>query len=320
LEKIEGFVVEFKTKEWLSHHEEVSAGLLKRLFYGFYRPLASFKYSRYLSPETIQQYKPHLCLGLRGMPLESRRRWGSKYVRDIRDSLVLIQGTGTGWDVISWAQLRPQKIIATDIFPFEDSWGKIAQYCYDRFKVAVEFQVADIEAVSFLDSNSIDLIASDAVYEHCRDLSGVMRESLRILKPGGCIYASYGPLYYCAGGDHFSGRGGLETCFNHLILEPDAYQHYLEAHRGEVEDFQSGARYIELRLFSYLTTADYIRIFHSADLVVKSLILEISPQALQFKKLFPDRFNFIVAKYKDKCSRDDLLIKAHLIILQKPVK
>ena len=201
-------MVEFRTKQWLSHHEGASTGLFKRIIYVGYRPLASFKYSRYLSHETRQKYKPHLCLGSRGMPLESRRRWGTQYLRHIRDAIMLVQGTGTGWDVISWARLRPRKIIATDMFPFEDSWGEIARYCYDHYKVTVDFRMAAIEAVPFLDSNSVDLIASDAVYEHCRDLPGVMRESFRILKPGGCIYASYGPLYFCAGGDHFSGRGG----------------------------------------------------------------------------------------------------------------
>ena len=98
---------------------------------------------------------------------------------------MLVQGTGTGWDVISWAKLRPKRIIATDMFPFEDSWAEITRYCYDRYKVTVDFRLSAIEDVSFLESNSVDFIASDAVYEHCRDLAGVMRESFRILKPGG---------------------------------------------------------------------------------------------------------------------------------------
>jgi len=251
------------------------------------------------------------------MPLESRRRWGSKYLRHIRDSILLVQGTGTGWDVISWAKLRPRKIIATDMFPFEDSWAEITRYCYDRYNVVVDFRVAAIEAVSFLESNSVDLIASDAVYEHCRDLPGVMQESFRILKPGGCIYASYGPLYFCAGGDHFSGRGGLETCFNHLLLNSEAYKRYLEAHQAEIEDFQAGARYIELNLFSYLTTRQYINIYREAHFVVKEIILEISQDALRFKKIYPDKFDIIVNKHKDRCGPDDLLIKTNLIILQK---
>jgi SAM-dependent methyltransferase len=313
-------MVEFRTKQWLSHHTGASAGLLKRSIYFFIRPLLSLKYSRYLSPQTIQAYQPRFILGARGLPLESRRSWGSKYLKNVREAVVLVQGTGTGWDVISWAKLRPRQIIATDMFPFEDSWEEITRYCYDHFQVPVDFRVSAIEDVSFLDSNRVDLIASDAVYEHCRDLPGVMQESFRILKPGGCIYASYGPLYFCAGGDHFSGRGGLENSFNHLLLDPKAYQQYLEAYQEEIEDFQGGARYIELNLFSHLTTSQYLDIYQRAHFVVKELILEISQDALQFKKMYPDKFDFLVNKHKERCCQDDLLIKTNLIILQKNSK
>ena len=310
-------MVEFRTKQWLSHHAGARSGLLKRVVYFIIRPLLSFKYSRYLSPETIQAYRPRYCFGARGLPLETRRAWGSKFLKNVREALVLVQGTGTGWDVISWAQLRPRRIIATDMFPFEDSWEDITRYCYDHYKVRVDFRLSAIEDVSFLESNRVDLIASDAVYEHCRDLPEVMRESFRILKPGGCIYASYGPLYFCAGGDHFSGRGGLENCFNHIRLGPEAYQQYLETYQEEIEDFQGGARYVELKLFSYLTTRQYLEIYRKAHFVVKELILEMSQDALQFKKKYPDDFNYLVDKYKDRCSQDDLLIKTNLIILRK---
>jgi SAM-dependent methyltransferase len=310
-------MVEFSTKQWLSHHTGASAGFFKRSVYFLIRPILSLKYSRYLSPQTIQVYQPRFCLGPRGLPLESRRSWGSKYLKHVREALVLVQGTGTGWDVISWAKLRPRQIIATDMFPFEDSWEDITRYCYDHYKVGVDFHLSALEDVSFLENNSIDFIASDAVYEHCRDLPDVMRESFRILKPGGCIYASYGPLYFCAGGDHFSGRGGLENCFNHLRLDPEAYQQYLATYQEEIEDFQGGARYIELNLFSYLTTRQYINIYRETGFVVKELILEISQEALQFKKIYADKFELLVDKYKEQCCQDDLLIKANLIILQK---
>src|SRR5512139_1279403 len=102
-------MVEFNNKPWLSHHKEASASTFKRIVYFSIRPLLSFYYSRYLSRETIQKFRPNLCLGPRGMPLEARRRWGMKYLRNIQDSLLLVQGTGTGWDVISWAKLKPRK-------------------------------------------------------------------------------------------------------------------------------------------------------------------------------------------------------------------
>ena len=311
-------MVKFAKQDWLSQHRRQSRGWLKRGLYFLLRPWLSRRYSRCLSPETIARVQPRWVLGPRGLPLESRRRWGAKYLRNLREATLLVQGTGTGWDVISWARLRPRRIIATDLFSFEDSWQEIARYCHQHYRVPVEFRTAALEDHSFLDSGSIDLIGSDAVYEHCRDLPRVMRESQRLLRPGGSLYASYGPLYFCAGGDHFSGRGGLEHSYNHLRLEPEAYRQYLEAQRAALEDFQDGVRYLDLDLFSRLTTGEYLEIYREAGLVVKELILEVSDQALAYKQQFPQEFQEILGKYAGRITRDDCLIKAHLLILQKP--
>ena len=92
--KIACSMVEFSTKQWLSHHQGESVGLFKRSVYFIIRPLLSFKYSRYLSPETLQAYRPRFCLGARGLPLESRRAWGSKYLKNIREALCWCKAPG----------------------------------------------------------------------------------------------------------------------------------------------------------------------------------------------------------------------------------
>jgi len=86
-----------------------------------------------------------------------------------------------------------------------------------------------------------------------------MRETHRVLKPDGRVYATYGPLWYSPGGDHFSGRGGLRNAYNHLLLDPGQYEAYFEEHLEDSEDAQSGGRYVRLGLFSYLTTDGYSR-------------------------------------------------------------
>lgn len=311
-------MVEFAKQDWLTQHRCQSRGRLKRALYSFLRPFLSRRYCRYLAPETLEKHRPRWVLGPRGMPLETRHRWGAKFLPNLREATLLVQGTGTGWDVISWAGMKPRRIIATDLFPFEESWQEIARYCWERYRVPVEFHTAALEDHSFLESDSIHLIASDAVYEHCRDLPQVMRESYRLLRPGGSLYASYGPLYFCAGGDHFSGRGGLDHVYNHLRLNEAAYRRYLEAHRGAVEDFQDGLRYLELDLFSRLTSGEYLAIYREAGFVVQELILEISHQALEYKRRFPREFREMVKRNAGRCGPDDFLIKAHLLILQKP--
>ncbi len=312
--------MEFAQQDWLAQHRRQNKGWLKRAAYFFLRPLYSRRYSGFLAPETLDEYRPRWVLGSRGMPLQTRRRWGAGHLRNLRQATLLVQGTGTGWDVLSWARLRPCRIIATDLFSFEESWRQIAAYCWQRYRVPVEFRTAPLEDHDFLDSDSIDFIVSDAVYEHCRDLPRVMRESYRLVRPGGFLYASYGPLYFCAGGDHFSGRGGLTHSYNHLRLEPGAYRAYLEEHRAAVEDFQDGLRYLELDLFSRLTTREYLACYREAGFVVQDLILELSHQALAFKKRFPGEFREIAETNAGRCAPDDLLIKAHLLILRKPAE
>jgi len=136
------------------------------------------------------------------------------------------------------------------------------------------------------------------------------------LKANGYVYATYGPLWHCASGDHFD-RGGLENAYNHLILDENAYKEYINSYRKESEDSQSGVRYTELGLFSYLTTTEYLEIFRNAGFVLDGLILEVSSQALNFLGSLPERFNELEKKYADRCKRDDFLIKANFVRLKK---
>ena len=180
----------------------------------------------------------------------------------------------------------------------------------------VEFHQAPLEDHSFLEDSSVDLCASDAVYEHCKNLPSVILETTRVLKQDGYAYASYGPLWFCASGDHFD-RGGLECAYNHLVLDDGVYREYLNSYKAEQEDIQSGSRYFELGLFSYLTTSDYLEIFRSAGFVLDDLILEVSAQALNFRKRFPERFAKLEKKYAGRCKPDDFLIKANFVRLKK---
>jgi SAM-dependent methyltransferase len=309
-------VSEFKTQHWNRQYNLHRSGFLKSVLYFFARPILSMIHSRELTKETINALKPTLCLRTRGLPLEDRRLWGCKFL-DIRKSVILVQGTGTGWDIISWAKLRPLKIIAIDLFEFEESWEQIAEHCRKLYNVEVLFYQAPLENVSFIQDSTIDMIASDAVYEHCRNLSDVMKESFRILRSGGFVYATYGPLWYSAGGDHFSGRGGLQHCFNHILMDADEYKEYVNSYLNNIEDFQSGGRYIALDLFSYLTTSQYVKIFEDAGLNVQELIFEISSASIQFRKKFPVKFAQIVNRNADNCCIDDFLIKSNFVLLKK---
>jgi len=309
-------MTQFEKTAWRKQYRSSSRGLTKRIVYYFTRPLISWHHTRLLSPDTLERCKPDLVIGPRGLPLETRHRWASAKVKR-SEATILVQGTGTGWDVISWAVLRPRRIVATDLYPFDESWAAIADHCRKRFGVDVEFRQAPLEDHAFLPDSSVDLCGSDAVFEHCRDLAAVLRETRRVLKRGGTLYTAYGPMWFCASGDHYSGRGGIEHVFNHVLLEPASYRRYFDAQINAVEDFQSGGRYVELDLFSKLTTSEYLAKFSEAGFRVDSLIVEVSSDALRFKRRFPERFAALVARWSPRCMPDDFLIKGNIVRLTK---
>jgi SAM-dependent methyltransferase len=307
--------VSYEVLDWLAQFERSRSGLLRQFGYALARPLLSLEARRRLTEETLTATTPSLVLRERGFPVEARRRWALTQV-DVKNATILVQGTGSGWDVLTWASFRPQRIIATDLYEFA-GWKDIARYCAKRWNVECEFRQAPLENHSFLADASVDVCVSDAVFEHCRDLAAVVAESYRMLKPGGRVYASYGPLWFCGGGDHYSGRGGLEHLYNHVLLSSSDYRRYADSYRLEAEGFQEGYRYVELDLFSRLTTIEYLTLFRQEGFAIDEVVLEISSDALRFRGKFPQRFSQLLAHTSHRCSVDDLLIKTNIVRLTK---
>jgi SAM-dependent methyltransferase len=248
-----------------------------------------------------------------GYPLKARREWVNKRI-PLQGSKILIQGTGSGWDALSWLPFKPKSVDGVDLFSFQQSWDKVRTYAQSSGMLVPSFSVSGLEELPF-ETGSFDLAVSDAVFEHCRDLETILKETKRVLRPGGFVYATYGPMWFCLGGDHFSGRGGLTHGYNHIELEADDYQKYFREMLVAEEDAQSGGRYVELDLFSKLKSSEYLDMFGRCGFRVIDLILEVEPMALQFRKMYPERFKGILHKYPG-LTAEDLLIKVHLVILQ----
>ncbi len=302
---------DFAVSDWQAAVDAQRTPLWKRAVYAALRPALSRSAARELSRDGLLTLRPDAVSPERGFPLESRRR-RARPGRSLAGLTLLVQGTGSGWDVVSWAALRPARIIATDLFAF-DQWEAVARHCRDRFDVRVDFHQAPLEDHAFLERGSVDLCGSDAVLEHCRDLDAVLAESARVLRPGGSFYATYGPMWFCAGGDHYSGRGGLEHAFAHVEYDADPYRDYFRSQLRPVEDFQSGGRYVELDLFSKLTTREYLAAFDRHGFRREWLVLETSAQAIEFRRRYPERWQALVDKWRGRCVEDDFLVKANFV-------
>lgn len=206
---------EFVVSDWKTQLKQAETSDWKEPFYLLARPLLNLFARRHLQKETIEKFRPDLVLPGRGFPLRTRRRWSNAY-KPLTGKTILVQGTGNGWDAVSWAKHKPKKIIAVDLFAF-DSWKEVRKYVISKFGVEIEFHATPLHNLNFINNQAIDICASDAVFEHVQNLQEVMLETNRILKPDGFVYATYGPLWYCAGGDHFA-RGGLKNIFNHILI------------------------------------------------------------------------------------------------------
>lgn len=305
---------QYVVHDWKQQYKIASASNWKEHIYKFTRPWLSLIERQKLCRETLNQLNPEFVLGVRGFPLNARRQWALKNL-EISDKTILVQGTGNGWDVYSWALYRPRKIIGVDLFEFE-SWNGVRKQVANDFGVDVQIHAASLSELSFVDDESVDICVSDSVYEHLTDLRAVLLETHRVLRRNGLIYASYGPLWYSAGGDHFSGRGGLLNSFNHLLLSDEEYQQYFRQMGFDQEDFQSGGRYVLLDLFSKLRTAEYLDLYEESGFRIDSLIIEVSKKAWLFQKQYPLMFQKLLSLYPD-CTRDDFLITSNIVRLQK---
>lgn len=276
------------------------------------RPLYKLLYGKKFSH---LPYAIDLVLPEKGMSTLAKRHLVDSY-KQIKDSRILVIGCGSGWDFGSYLQFAPREIVGVDLYNFSGCWSQVQNYVkMAHLPTEVNFIQADVSQLPNLDLGEFDLICSDAVFEHCRDLEKVLKVIYELLSSQGLIYACYGPLWYCWGGDHFSGRGGIEYGYNHLLLNPATYQEYYQSNlRDEAFELQNGGRYIELDLFSHLSTQQYFDCYTKVGFQVKSLIVEFSQQAedlnstLIFKQL-TEKFNQLAI--------DDFLIKSHLIILEK---
>lgn len=266
-------------------------------------------------PRTVAGFAPSAVVSRVGVPLEDalrriRRLAGAPVER------MLVVGCGEGAAMGEWLRLRPKEVVALDLYSFEGAWRQVADACRARgYEVRFQQQdIADLRGV--LEDCWADVIVSEAVFEHCQELHRVLPELRRVLRDGGILYAGYGPIWHSAGGDHFSGRGGLRHAYNHLLLSDEEYQEYFRAHLREGEAVQDGGRYVPLNLFSRLAPRDYLRLYRENGFTVEDLVVEVSAVALEFRRAYPAEWRRLQELHPDLWE-EDFLVKSHWVWLRK---
>jgi SAM-dependent methyltransferase len=118
---------------------------------------------------------------------------GSNFWRDIKDRVVLDFGCGAGAESIEMAQRGARRVIGIDI---QERFLQIAR------EHAARSGVADRCEFVTHTNEQVDVIVSIDSFEHFNDPAQILEVMREMLKPDGCVIASFGPTWYHPLGGH----------------------------------------------------------------------------------------------------------------------
>lgn len=284
---------------------------LRRFFYPFYNRLTTAWLRNRYSGLGIEA--DQWLWGQRGNDFERQRRRVNRYF-PLRGKNIVVAGCGTGRDVPSWLAFGPNALTGVDYFSYAKIWDKLKKYFGMEYPASrVDFCQSDLTALNQFSDASIDVIGSDAVFEHVRDLPSVLKEFHRVLRPGGIVYATYGPLWHCWGGDHISGSDQLHHGYNHLLLSDGTYETYLDGLGEYTHSEHDGRTWVKHGLFSYLRPVQYLQVLEDAGFSRRFVAVIIEPRAVKCLAQQPDLRTKLLAKNSEL----DLVATGMTIIYQK---
>jgi len=282
----------------------------------FRRRIYQFIYKNYFQE---LPYKYDYVLPAKGFSNKARINWLNRY-KKIKDSRLLIIGVGNGYGIPMWLRYQPKEIIGNDVLNYDIAFKIVQNESKSILDIPIKLIQKDIEDLNTNEVGTFDIIASEAVFEHVRNMEAVAEKCYRLLNSNGVMYASYGgPLWYTWGGDHFSGRDNLNNGFNHLLLEKNEYWEYFKINIKPTFESElkagAGGILVKLDLFSKLNSSQYLEIFQKVGFTVKKLILEFCPVAE--KVLKNEEIRDKLFKIHPDLTIDDFKCKTHIVLLEK---
>jgi len=134
------------------------------------------------------------------------------------------------------------RVICTDIIDTQLQYdGQFAKLLKEKFERngrsldlgKIEFHVADAQDLIYRE-NYFDLVFTQNALEHIPDPLVAIKESLRVLKPGGILYATFDPVWTADSGSHF--LDFVKDPWLHIILSDDEFCSRMR--KGGAQDWQ----------------------------------------------------------------------------------
>ena len=134
---------------------------------------------------------------------------------DLTGKVILDLGSGYGGRTVRYREMGAAYVAGNEVRPEAVEEG--TEFARLKKLDNIEFFLSPAENLPFPD-NHFDIVLSDDVFEHVENFEQALRESLRVLKRGGRLYAVFPPFYNATGGSHCnSAAPAVRLCFTRVI-------------------------------------------------------------------------------------------------------
>lgn len=249
------------------------------------RPLSDRRLRALGADPGLRRKPDRIMWGPRGISIEILGSLLARMLGGVES--VLLVGCGSGHEALRWARfLRPRRLVGYDFFEHTRAWQWVSE-CLARQGTVARFAQRDL-AQPLPTSDQVDLVISNAVLEHLRDMDIVFANIRPALREPGWFFAVWGPLWYSYSGDHIAPELGFEAGYSHVELDADHYRSFYRSHPRNVSLVQSGEpTWLELGLHNFGRYDEYMAAIEAQFGPPRWLGWSISAEGARWAARFP---------------------------------
>ena len=179
--------------------------------------------------------------------------FGPRIFDEVAGKSVIDYGCGNGREAVELAERGAARVIGLDI----QEQGLVDARAWAQVR-----GVAGLCVFTRTTSEKVDVIISIDAFEHYTDPAAILADMAERLKPGGCVWASFGPTWLHPFGGHFVSI----FPWSHLIFTEEALMRWRNdfKHDGakKFAEVEGGANQMTIRRFEELVEKSAFRFEH----------------------------------------------------------